>query len=73
MKPEDSKAQGSVWRQIGRYAGLGTILPAAIFVGLAIGYGLDQWWHTGRTFQLIGLALGMAAGFWQIYRAAFRP
>ncbi|HVA64625.1 MAG TPA: AtpZ/AtpI family protein [Terriglobales bacterium] len=73
MKPGDDNPGGGVWRQIGRFAGLGVILPAAIFVGIAIGYGLDHWWGTGRTFQLIGLLIGTAAGFWEIYRAAFGP
>lgn len=61
-----------VWRQVGQYSGLGFILPAAAFVGLAIGYGLDQWLHTGRVMELTFLFLGVAAGFVQIYRAAMR-
>lgn len=61
-----------VWQQVGRYSGLGFILPAAAFVGLAIGYVFDQHWHTGKTFELIFLVVGLIAGFLQIYRAAVR-
>lgn len=60
------------WQQFGKYSGLGFVLPAAAFVGWAIGYGLDQVWHTGQTFSLIFLLLGIVAGFLQIFRTAFR-
>ncbi|HXR97362.1 MAG TPA: AtpZ/AtpI family protein [Terriglobales bacterium] len=63
--PEDK-----AWRQLGKYMGLGFLLPCAAFVGLAIGYGLDHALHTGKVFELIFLCLGLAAGFLQIYRAA---
>lgn len=73
VSPSPPKPDPGVWRQIGRYAGLGFILPAAIFAGMAAGFGLDRWWHTGRTFELIGLLVGLAAGFLELYRAAMRP
>lgn len=71
MTSRPAKPDNGVWQQVGRYAGLGFILPAAIFVGMVVGYGLDRWWHTGRTFELVGILVGLVAGFLQLYRAAF--
>ena len=47
--------------------GLTVSLPAAAFVGYAIGYGLDHVFAT-RFFRLIFLILGVAAGLIQVVR-----
>ena len=53
--------------QIGKYLGLGLLLPVSTFVGYAIGYLLDRW--LGTTFLKITLLiLGSVAGFVQLYR-----
>ncbi|MGH9393005.1 MAG: AtpZ/AtpI family protein [Terriglobales bacterium] len=55
-----------------QFIGLGLLLPAGAFVGLALGYLLDRHWGTGKIFELAGMALGLAGGFLQLYREAFR-
>lgn len=68
--PSDSDK--SVWRMVGEYTGLAVTLPAAVLIGYAIGYLLDRWLHTGRTFTLIFLFLGGIAGLIEIVRVASR-
>jgi len=50
-----------------RYTAIAMTLPAATFVGYAIGYQLDVWAHT-RCFKIVFLLLGIASGFLQIIR-----
>jgi ATP synthase protein I len=49
-----------------------TDLAAAIFVGLAIGYLIDEAADTKPVFLLIFLTVGIAAGFLNVYRAAMK-
>lgn len=57
----------STANQVGKYLGLGLLLPVSTFVGYAIGYLLDRW--LGTTFlKAVLLLLGTAAGFVQLYR-----
>ncbi len=42
---------------------LGIHLVATTFVGLAVGYFLDQWLETQPWLTMVFLALGIAAGF----------
>jgi F0F1-type ATP synthase assembly protein I len=46
---------------------LALFFPAATFIGWAIGYGLDHWLHQ-HWIYLVGLILGVAAGFVQVFR-----
>jgi ATP synthase protein I len=46
---------------------------AAIVVGALIGWQIDTWVGTTPWFLLIFLALGTAAGFWNVYRIAVPP
>lgn len=58
---------GKAWLRVSRLVELGVVLPAATFVGWLIGAGLDKW--LGTTFlYLVGLLLGIAAGFVQLVR-----
>jgi F0F1-type ATP synthase assembly protein I len=43
------------------------ILPAAVLVGWLVGAGLDKWLHTSWIY-IVGILLGVAAGFVQIFR-----
>jgi len=53
--------------QVGKYLGLGLLIPVSTFVGYAIGYFLDR--QFGTTFlKIVLLILGSAAGFVQLYR-----
>ncbi|MBI1238930.1 MAG: hypothetical protein GC199_06255 [Alphaproteobacteria bacterium] len=49
---------------------LSTELIAAVVVGGGLGYILDAWLETGPAFLLIFFALGVAAGFFNVLRAA---
>ena len=55
------------WKQVGEYTSLGVLLPAATFVGYAIGWALDR--ALGTTFLwIVFLLLGIISGLVQIVR-----
>jgi len=55
------------WVQVARYSQLAFVLPAATFVGWLAGAALDRWLHTGWLY-LVGLIVGIAAGFVELIR-----
>ncbi|WP_374544895.1 AtpZ/AtpI family protein [Rhodoblastus sp.] len=46
---------------------------AAIVVGALIGWQLDTWFGTSPGLLILFMGLGVAAGFWNIYRLAVAP
>jgi F0F1-type ATP synthase assembly protein I len=56
---------------VGEYTSLAFLLPAATFVGYAIGYFLDKAFGT-HFLYLVFLLLGIAAGFVQLIRRLMR-
>ena len=46
---------------------------AAVVVGGLIGWQLDQWFGTAPFLLILLLGLGVAAGFWNVYRMASAP
>jgi F0F1-type ATP synthase assembly protein I len=52
---------------VGEYSSLAFVLPAATFVGYAIGYLLDRLFHT-HFLYIPFLILGTVAGFVQLVR-----
>jgi ATP synthase protein I len=66
MTPEKDR---SSWREVGAYAQLGTTFVMCVVVGLVGGYYADRWLGTEPSLLLVGLGLGIAAGFWNFYRA----
>jgi len=62
-EPEPSESSNS---REGVQAGIE--LVAAIGVCVAIGYGLDKWLETKPLFLLIWFFIGVAVGFYNIYR-----
>jgi F0F1-type ATP synthase assembly protein I len=52
---------------VGQYTSLAFLLPAATFVGYAIGYLLDKFFHT-HFLYIVFLVLGIVAGFVQLIR-----
>lgn len=50
-----------------------TEFVAGIAVGALIGWQLDKWLHTSPLLLIVFLALGTAAGFWNVYRIAAKP
>jgi ATP synthase protein I len=68
-KPADGamgQAMGQGLRAMGEFVG-------AIGVSALIGWQLDEWFHSTPAMLLIFLALGTAAGFWNVYRMAAKP
>jgi F0F1-type ATP synthase assembly protein I len=52
-----------------RYSEIGFIIPAAVFLGYALGRLLDYWLHTHWLF-LAGVIFGAVVGFIQMIRTA---
>lgn len=67
MPDQDSSQKQTLWLQLARYSQLAFIFPAATVVGWLIGLGLDHWLHTTWLY-LVGLILGIAAGFVELIR-----
>jgi F0F1-type ATP synthase assembly protein I len=59
----------SLWIQLASYSQLAFIFPAATVAGWLIGVALDHWLHTTWLY-LVGLFLGIIAGFVELIRAA---
>ena len=60
-----------VWKQVGDYASLGVMLPAATVTGYLIGLALDHAFGT-HFLYLVFLILGIAAGFVELVRIVTR-
>jgi len=65
------KRERKSWQQVAKYGELGFLLPAATFVGWAIGAGLDRWLGT-TWITLTGVLVGIVAGFVQMIRTALK-
>jgi len=70
-EPPDSRAEkrttDEFWRLMTRYAPAIGLMPASVFAGYAIGYGLDYLFST--TFlRFVCLVLGVVAGIVQLIR-----
>jgi F0F1-type ATP synthase assembly protein I len=57
------------WLQFARYSQLALVLPATTVVGLVIGWALAKWLHHDW-LEILGLLLGIAAGFVELVRTA---
>lgn len=68
MPPRDER---SFWVKFGEYSELAFVLPTMIFVGYAIGYGLDKWFGTSYLYMVF-LLLGIAGGLLHVIRFASR-
>ena len=67
MATSNNSDDKSFWTQVGYYSELAFIFPAATVLGWLIGVALDHWLHT-RWLFLVGLILGIVAGFVQLIR-----
>jgi F0F1-type ATP synthase assembly protein I len=61
----------SAWKQVGDYASLGVMLPAATVTGYFIGLALDRWLGTSFLY-IVFLLIGIAAGFIEMIRVVTR-
>ena len=59
----DNSLLGMAWK-------LSTELLASVLVGFLLGYGIDYFLGTGPWGILVGLGLGIAAGFMSVFRTA---
>ena len=50
-----------------RASAIGLSLVLAIFIGAFLGYLLDNYFETGYLFKIIGLIVGIIAGFRNVY------
>jgi len=71
MSTDPNKSPKTKWVEIEKYIQLGVMLPAATFIGWLIGHLLDLHFHTNWIY-LVGLGLGIAAGFVQLFRVALK-
>ena len=65
--PKDPSKKSSLLVELARYSEIAFIFPAATVAGWLIGLALDHWLHT-RWLYLVGLILGIVAGFVQLIR-----
>jgi ATP synthase protein I len=62
----------SSWKALAELSSIGMTLVLATVIGLAGGYFLDRWLGTSPWLILIGLGLGIAAGFVNLFRSVKR-
>ncbi len=67
--PDNDSPEKNSWLQVARYSQLAFVFPAAIVAGLVVGSLLDRWLHTTWLY-LVGLILGIIAGFVELIREA---
>ena len=72
--PLQAPEPGKVWKKVGpSEASAGYDLAANVFVGLAIGWGLHKLWPGLKPWgYVIGIVLGMASGFYQLFKTQNR-
>ena len=68
-RPEPDPEKKNAWVQMASYAQLAFIFPAATVVGWLAGAALDKWLHTTWLY-IVGLLLGIVAGFVELIRIA---
>ena len=66
-----SGEQGT-WKALGELSSIGLTLVVATVIGLVAGYYADRWLGTKPWLLLIGLGLGIAAGFVNLFRSVTR-
>ncbi len=70
-QPTEESQRRSLLLQIARYSQLAFVLPAATFIGWLLGHLLDKWLGTSFLY-LVGLLIGIAAGFIELVRTVTR-
>jgi ATP synthase protein I len=58
------------FKSLGEVASIGITMVAATMIGLGAGYYGDRWLGTSPWLMLVGLLLGIAAGFVNLFRSA---
>jgi ATP synthase protein I len=60
------------WKALGELSSIGLVLVVATIIGLAGGYYADRLLGTSPWLLLVGLVLGIAAGFVNLFRSVTR-
>ena len=69
MAPSGEKG---TWKALGELSSIGMALVVATVIGLGGGYYLDRWLGTTPWLTLVGLGIGIAAGFVNLFRSVKR-
>jgi ATP synthase protein I len=72
---DNKKSKKSFTKRATNYVTVGTIglhLVSGIIVGVFIGYMLDKLFHTSFIFTIIFFFLGVASGFYNMYKDAMK-
>jgi ATP synthase protein I len=69
MAPSGEKG---TWKALGELSSIGITLVLATVIGLAGGYYADRWLGTKPWITLLGLGMGIAAGFVNLFRSVKR-
>jgi ATP synthase protein I len=69
MAPPGEKG---TWKALGELSSIGLTLVLATVIGLGAGYYADRWLGTKPWLTLLGLGLGIAAGFVNLFRSVKR-
>lgn len=67
MKEDTKKFLKELFSGGYRASAIGMVLVFSIFIGGFIGYLLDNYFGTNYIFKIIGLIMGIIAGFRQVY------
>lgn len=59
----------SSWKALAELSSIGMTLVLSTVVGLAAGWYADRWLGTSPVLLLLGLGLGVAAGFVSLFRS----
>jgi len=59
--------QHDMWRAAGMLSTIGITMALSVFVGFGLGYALDRWLGTSPWLAVVGMLLGVAAGFLETY------
>lgn len=57
------------FKSVGELASIGMAMALATVIGLGAGYYADRWLGTSPWLTMIGLGLGIAAGFVTLFRS----
>lgn len=66
---QESSSKRGLILQAAKYSHVALALPAAVFIGWLFGTLMDRWLHTSWIY-ILGLILGIVAGFAELARAA---
>jgi ATP synthase protein I len=75
LKQKDDKKEnkkGSPWQEFAQYGSLGITMVISTVGCYFLGYWLDKKLGTSPYLSLIGLFLGISAGFYQLYKITKR-